>query len=80
MEEFSQWCDSEANTKEDAITSSTRTTHDLQATIEDAKATVSSLTAEIDELTGKISASESDLSKATSIRDQEHKDFVTCIH
>jgi len=75
MEEYTNWCDEEANTKEDAITSSKRTIQDLQATIEDSHATIQSLTSEIDELTGKISTSESDLSKATSIRDNEHKDF-----
>ena len=38
MEEYSTWCDEEANTKEDAITSSKRTIGDLKATIEDSKA------------------------------------------
>ena len=37
MEEYTSWCDEEANTKEDAITSSKRTIGDLSATIEDAK-------------------------------------------
>ena len=41
MEEYTTWCDEEANTKEDAITSSKRTIGDLEATIEDAKASVS---------------------------------------
>merc|ERR1719450_384388 len=68
MEEYTSWCDEEANTKEDAITSSKRTIGDLEATIEDAKATIGSLTTTIDELTQKISASEADLSSATEIR------------
>jgi len=76
MEEYTAWCDEEANTKQDAITSSKRTIQDLKATIEDSTATVLTLTSEIDETTGKISSSESDLSKATAIRDAEHKDFV----
>merc|ERR1719201_535305 len=58
MEEYTAWCDEEANTKEDAITSSKRTIGDLEATIEDASATVLSLTSSIDELTNKISSSE----------------------
>merc|ERR1719265_1878054 len=69
MEEYTAWCDSESNTKEDAITSSKRTIQDLSATIEDAKGTVAVLTSEIEETTAKISASESDLRKATSIRE-----------
>jgi len=76
MDEYTAWCDEEANTKEDAITSSKRTIQDLEATIEDSHATIMSLTSEIDELTGKISTSESDLSKATSIRNGEKKDFA----
>jgi len=76
MGEYTNWCDEEANEKEDAITSSKRTIGDLMATIEDSHATVGSLTTEIDELTGKISASEADLSKATELRNREHDDFV----
>jgi len=76
MEEYTTWCDEEANTKEDAITSSKRTIGDLEATIEDAKATIGSLTATIDELTQKISSSEAELSSATDIRNKEHGDFA----
>merc|ERR1719484_368628 len=61
MEEYTTWCDEEANEKEDAITSSKRTIGDLEATIEDAKATILTLTASIDELTSKISTSETEL-------------------
>merc|ERR1719502_1795781 len=75
MEEYTTWCDEEANTKEDAITSSKRTIGDLEATIEDAKATIIELTSSIDELTSSISASEADLEKATSLRNKEHDDF-----
>merc|ERR1719247_3732672 len=60
MEEYTTWCDEEANEKEDAITSSKRTIGDLEATIEDAKATILTLTASIDELTSKISTSETE--------------------
>merc|ERR1719310_1707639 len=68
MEEYSTWGDEEANTKEDAITSSKRTIGDL-------KATIGTLTSTIDELTQKISTSEADLTSATEIRDKEHADF-----
>merc|ERR1719305_791571 len=75
MEEYTSWCDEEANTKEDAITSSKRTIGDLMATIEDAKATIVSLTSSIDELTTTISSSEKDLDKATALRNEELKTF-----
>merc|ERR1719201_3275217 len=70
------WCDEEANTKEDAITSSKRTIGDLMATIEDAKASVTTLTSSIDELTTKISTSEKELADAKGIRDKEHEVFL----
>merc|ERR1719460_3311043 len=76
MDEYTTWCDEEANEKEDAITSSKRTIGDLMATIEDAKATIGSLTTSIDELTSKISSSEKDLSSATDIRKTEHEVFI----
>merc|ERR1719506_3132115 len=69
MDEYTSWCDEEANEKEDAITSSKRT-------IADAKATIGSLTSSIDELTSKISSSEAELSKATELRKSENGDFV----
>merc|ERR1719421_1283702 len=75
MEEYTTWCDEEANTKEDAITSSKRTIGDLEATIEDAKATLVELSSSISELTTTISASETDLDKATALRSKEHEDF-----
>jgi chromosome segregation ATPase len=75
MGEYANWCDEEANTKEDAITSSKRTIGDLEATIEDAKATIGTLTSTIDDLTQKISSSEADLSAATDIRNKERGDF-----
>merc|ERR1719387_2421341 len=76
MEEYTTWCDEEANEKEDAITSSKRTIGDLEATIEDAKATIQTLTASIDELTSKISTSETELAKASDIREKENAVFV----
>jgi chromosome segregation ATPase len=76
MEEYTSWCDEEANEKEDAITSSKRTIGDLEATIEDATATIQTLTASIDELTTKISSSETELADATSIRDKENAVFL----
>merc|ERR1719313_3041666 len=76
MEEYTSWCDEEANEKEDAITSSKRTIGDLEATIEDADASILSLTASIDELTTKISTSETELAKATDIRNMENGVFI----
>jgi len=76
MEEYTTWCDEEANTKEDAITSSKRTIGDLEATIEDAKAGIVTLTSSIDELTTSISTSEAELDKATKLRNKENDDFM----
>ena len=76
MEEYTTWCDEEANTKEDAITSSKRTIGDLEATIEDAKGSIVTLTSSIDELTMSISTSEAELDKATKLRNKEHDDFM----
>merc|ERR1719313_2322378 len=76
MEEYTSWCDEEANEKEDAITSSKRTIEDLSATIEDAKASVVTLTSDIDDLTTKISSSEKELSDAKGLRNEEHAVFL----
>jgi chromosome segregation ATPase len=76
MEEYTAWCDEEANDKEDAITSSKRTIGDLEATIEDAKATIGSLTSKIGELTQKISGDEAELAKATDLRNKESADYL----
>ena len=76
MEEYTTWCDEEANTKEDAITSSKRTIGDLEATIEDAKGSIVTLTSSIDELTMSISTSEAELDKATKLRKKESDDFM----
>jgi chromosome segregation ATPase len=75
MEEYTKWCDSEANEKEDAITSAARTISELEATIEESSGSISALTAEIEELAGKISASEADLANATEIRTSEKAAF-----
>merc|ERR550537_49654 len=48
MEEFTKYCDSESNEKEDAITSAQRTMNDLSATIEDSTGSISELSAETD--------------------------------
>merc|ERR1719378_1927252 len=71
MDEYSKWCDEEANQKEDAITSGKRTIGDLAATIQDASASIAELSSEIEELAGKISTAEKDLSSATGIRTEE---------
>jgi len=75
MGEYTKWCDSEANEKEDAITSAARTISELQATIEESSGSISALTAEIEELAGKISSSEADLANATAIRTSEKAAF-----
>merc|ERR1719174_3174059 len=71
MEEFSQYCDAEANKREDSITSAARTLSDLAAVIEESSASIDSLSEEVDELTSKISSSESDLEDATKLRQQD---------
>merc|ERR1719473_886315 len=75
MEEYSKWCDSESNEKEDAITSHKRTIGDLEAEIADATARISELSTEVEELAGKISEAESELSEATKLRDEEKAAF-----
>merc|ERR1719421_1903897 len=75
MEEYSKWCDSESNEKEDAITSHKRTIGDLESEIADATARISELGTEVEELAGKISGTESDLAEATKLRDEEKAAF-----
>merc|ERR1719174_3488164 len=75
MEEYSTWCDSESNEKEDAITSHKRTIGDLESEIADASARISELGTEVEELAGKISGAESDLSAATKLREEEKASF-----
>jgi len=77
MDEYTSWCDSEANDKEDAITSSKRTIADASATETDAKASIEVLDSKIGSLTRKISTSESELTKATDLREREHETFLT---
>merc|ERR1719399_2257607 len=76
MEEYSKWCDSEANEKEDAITSAKRTLGDLDAEINDSSARISELGTEVEELAGKISSTESDLKAATELRKEEQASFA----
>ena len=71
-----RWCDEEANSKEDSITSSKRTISDLGATIADAKATILTLTSSIDELSMTVSTKEQELAKAKSIREEEHSVYA----
>merc|ERR1719271_1848659 len=75
MEEYSKWCDSESNEKEDAITSNKRTIGDLESEIADASARISELSTEVEELAGKISSAETELSDATKVRDEEKATF-----
>merc|ERR1719484_315063 len=76
MEEYTKYCDSESNEKEDAITSNKRTVGDLEAEIADASARISELSTEVEELAGKISDAEADLKNATGIREDEKKAFT----
>merc|ERR1719405_464955 len=75
MEEYTKWCDSESNEKEDAITSHKRTIGDLEAEIADATARISELGTEVEELAGKISGAESELAEATKLREEEKASF-----
>merc|ERR1719174_1862638 len=75
MEEYTKWCDSESNEKEDAITSHKRTIGDLEAEIADASARISELGTEVEELAGKISGAESELGEATKLREEEKAAF-----
>merc|ERR1719506_2465442 len=75
MEEYSKWCDSESNEKEDAITSHKRTIGDLESEIADASARISELSTEVEGLAGKISSAETELSDATKVRDEEKATF-----
>merc|ERR1719191_1714730 len=76
MEEYSTWCDSEANEKEDSITSAKRTIGDLEAEMNDASARISELSTEVEELAAKISSTESDLKAATELRKEEQTSFA----
>jgi chromosome segregation ATPase len=76
MAEYSKWCDSESNEKEDAITSNKRTIGDLEAEIADASARISELGTEVEEIAGKISEAEADLKDATGIREDEKAAFT----
>merc|ERR1719484_164037 len=76
MEEYTKWCDSESNEKEDAITSHKRTIGDLEAEIADATARISELGTEVEDLAGKISGAESELGEATKLREEEKAAFA----
>merc|ERR1719409_1536391 len=76
MEEYTKYCDSESNEKEDAITSHKRTIGDLEAEIADASARISELGTEVEDLAGKISGAESELAEATKLRGEEKAAFA----
>jgi hypothetical protein len=75
MDEYTKWCDSESNEKEDAVAEAGRTINELKATIEESSGSISALTGEIEDLAGKISATEADLANATNIRTSEKAAF-----
>merc|ERR1719504_197109 len=72
MNDYSKYCDTESNEKEDSITSGKRTIGDLSASIADSSASIGELTSETEELAGKISTAEADLKSATKIRSDEN--------
>merc|ERR1719281_1642056 len=76
LEEYTKWCDTESNEKEDAITSNKRTIGDLESEMADATARISELSTEVEELAGKISGTESELKSATELREKEAADFA----
>jgi len=76
MNDYSKYCDTESNEKEDSIRSGKRTIGDLAAAISEASANIGTLTTEIEELAAKIATADSDLKEATSVRTAEHKDFA----
>jgi hypothetical protein len=76
MAEYSQYCDDQANEKEDAITAAKRTITDLSATIEDASGTISSLQGEVEELGQQSATTDRDLEAASAIRKKEHESFA----
>merc|ERR1719253_1925995 len=75
MEEYTSYCDTESNAKEDSITSGKRTIGDLNAAIVEASASIGTLTSEVEELAGKISGADADLKSASKIRAEENQDF-----
>lgn len=75
MQEFTKWCDSEANEKEDNIRSADRTAEDKQATIEDMTGTITDLESDVSELAASSAAGDRDVAAATKIREQERADF-----
>jgi hypothetical protein len=75
MEEYTKYCDSEANTKDDAIRSAARTLKELGSTIENAEGQISVLSAEVEKLTSKISDSEEELSEETDMRNKQRATF-----
>ena len=54
MEEYTKWCDTESNEKEDAITSAKRTIGDLESEMADATARISELSTEVEELAVEV--------------------------
>jgi hypothetical protein len=77
FEEFAKQCDDEATAKDYAIKSSKEEVEALTATVDDADAKISSLAAKIEDVTTKIGETEGELSDAVSLRDEQHKNFVS---
>merc|ERR1719265_1819475 len=75
MEEYTAFCDDEMKDKAYAIKTAARSIEDLSATVQDSDATVSTKDDEIADLGNVIAAKETELAKATSVREGERKDF-----
>ena len=67
MEEYSEYCDAEANKREDAITSAARTLSDLSAVIEESSASIDSLSEEV-----------RPWRRAGAAREQSSRQFLAC--
>jgi len=73
--EFSEWCSTERNDKDDSISASKRSINDLTATAEASAAAIEELGTKVTELSTAISANEEDLAAATKLRETEKGQF-----
>merc|ERR1719198_1747181 len=76
FEEYAKFCDDEAVAKEYAIKDSKEAIEEYTATIYDSKAIIETEDSTVADLSTKISDTESELSTANALRNQEHDSFV----
>merc|ERR1719453_678645 len=76
FEEYAKFCDDEATAKEYAIKDSKEAIEEYTATVADSKAIIETEDSKVGDLSTKISDTESELSTAVSLRNQEHDTFV----